>query len=216
MTQRDLGIWFANECKLSSPLSQSSIGTMLKRRQEVEQRPAIQRYSKRPHTVDAPTSEVEELFAAPRTTIVQVGTKAEGEKLDKSRITVGVVANGDGSHRIDPIFIASIRAPDVLPVRLLVSDILATQKGWMTSEIFNQVVKIIDRAAGAKQQGKKCVLLLDNASPHNRLPNLENLAIIKLPPNTTSKLQPLDAGIIAAYKKRYRSRQYKDAAKKFQ
>jgi hypothetical protein len=43
MTQKNLGIWFANECKLSSPLTQSSIGTMLKRRQEVEQRPAAQK-----------------------------------------------------------------------------------------------------------------------------------------------------------------------------
>ena len=37
--------------------------------------------------------------------------------------------------------------------------------------------------------------------------NYPNLEVIFLPPNTTSKLQPMDAGIIAASKRHYRKSQ---------
>ena len=48
-------------------------------------------------------------------------------------------------------------------------------------------------------------LLLDNASCHGShltLPCLKNVTVIFLPKNTTSFLQPLDAGIIASVKRR--------------
>ena len=53
---------------------------------------------------------------------------------------------------------------------------------------------------------RKILLLLDNVSSHN--PNLKdrfsNIRVIFLPKNTTSKLQPLDAGIIKNFKVHYR------------
>lgn len=70
---------------------------------------------------------------------------------------------------------------------------------------------------------RKIVLICDNASCHAVLPDkqgkpkhgklhgldvidLPKVKIIFLPANTTSKVQPLDAGIIAALKMRYRAR----------
>ena len=36
---------------------------------------------------------------------------------------------------------------------------------------------------------------------------MANVEVIALPPNTTSKLQPLDAGIISSFKRHFRHRQ---------
>ena len=52
--------------------------------------------------------------------------------------------------------------------------------------------------------------MMDICSAHgsqDSQPELRNVSILFFPPNTTSRLQPLDAGIIAAIKLRYRRRQ---------
>lgn len=59
---------------------------------------------------------------------------------------------------------------------------------------------------------RKILLLIDNA-PSHILGDLvlSNVTVHFLPPNTTSKIQPLDAGIISAFKRRYRSYQLEEA-----
>lgn len=54
---------------------------------------------------------------------------------------------------------------------------------------------------------------MDSFGAHDdhSLPELSNVEVCVLPPNSTSKLQPLDAGIIASMKMRYRLRQMKRA-----
>jgi hypothetical protein len=73
----------------------------------------------------------------------------------------------------------------------------------MTNIIFQQYLTQFNNHVG-----RKVLLIIDNAPSHvwENL-NLPNLEIIALPPNTISKLQPLDAGIIAAFKRHYRKRQ---------
>ena len=50
------------------------------------------------------------------------------------------------------------------------------------------------------------MLFLDNAPVHPVDFKLSNITILFFPPNTTSKVQPLDQGIIHAFKVHYRSR----------
>jgi DDE superfamily endonuclease len=73
----------------------------------------------------------------------------------------------------------------------------------MTGVIFQQYLIQFNNYVG-----RKVLLIIDNAPSHvwENL-HLSNLEIIALPPNTTSKLQPLDAGIIAAFKRHYRKHQ---------
>ena len=78
-------------------------------------------------------------------------------------------------------------------------------KAWMLSTLFQEWLQDFDYLVGQKYGGQRVLLLLDNCSSHK----LDNLVlscvdVYFLPPNTTSKLQPLDAGIIMAFKKHYR------------
>jgi hypothetical protein len=57
-----------------------------------------------------------------------------------------------------------------------------------------------------KKTKRKVPLLLDNCSAHPpSIPSLHQIKIVILPPNTTSRIQPLDAGIIKNFKHHYRT-----------
>ena len=56
-------------------------------------------------------------------------------------------------------------------------------------------------------QGRKLLLISDSCPVHTKLKNmplLSNTEVFYLPPNTTSKLQPRDAGINRSFKAYYR------------
>ena len=72
----------------------------------------------------------------------------------------------------------------------------------MTRLEFKDYVESFDRWAKTKDQ--HLVLLIDNAPSHKQV-KLDNVLILFLPPNTTSVLQPLDAGIIRSFKAKYRA-----------
>ena len=57
-----------------------------------------------------------------------------------------------------------------------------------------------------RHQKRKILLFMDNASSHGHL-KLKNIKLQFFPANTTSKLQPMDQGIIQATKLKYRKRQ---------
>ena len=52
--------------------------------------------------------------------------------------------------------------------------------------------------------GRKVLLLMDNCSAHPHDLQLSNIKFLLLPPNTTSRSQPMDAGVIANFKQLYR------------
>ena len=78
-------------------------------------------------------------------------------------------------------------------------------KAWMLITIFQEWLREFDRQVAQKHGGQRVLLLLDNCTSHKvenlSLPHVE---IHFLPPNTTSKIQPMDAGIIMSFKKHYR------------
>ena len=85
-------------------------------------------------------------------------------------------------------------------------DFHANKKAWMTTALFFNWLQRFDNYVG-NQEGRRVALLIDNCSAHGSietLPVLYNVDVIFLPPKTTSKLQPLDTGIIVALKLRYR------------
>jgi len=141
---------------------------------------------------------------SPNTTIAR--EPIEGRKKDKTRITIAFTCNADGTDRFRPMFIGRAAKPRCFNRRTgkeLGFFYFNNAKAWMTGILFQQYLKQFDHYVG-----RPVILLLDNAPSHVWTDlTLQNVKILSLPPNTTSKLQPLDAGIIAAFKRHYRRRQ---------
>ena len=77
------------------------------------------------------------------------------------------------------------------------------KKAWMNSAIFEVWIKSVDKKM--KRQGHKILMFLDNAPSHPQL-KLDNVKLVFLPPNTTSKIQPMDQGIIQTMKLKFHTR----------
>ena len=76
------------------------------------------------------------------------------------------------------------------------------KNAWMTKSIFVLYFRAFN--AKMKERRRKVLVLMDNAAVHDSELQLSNVQFVYLPPNTTSHFQPLDAGIIACFKKQYR------------
>jgi hypothetical protein len=77
----------------------------------------------------------------------------------------------------------------------------------MTAIIFQEWLKTFDKLIRLQSPHRKVLLLLDNACSHNiNGLELKNIEVKFLPPNSTSKIQPLDAGIIPSFKAKYRQK----------
>ena len=67
----------------------------------------------------------------------------------------------------------------------------------MDSEIFSDYVRRLD--AKFHVEGRKVALIIDNCPAHPNVDNLKAIELVFLPPNTTSKTQPMDQGVIRAF-----------------
>lgn len=130
----------------------------------------------------------------------------EGHKKDKVRLTIALTCNADGTEKLDPFIIGYAANPRCFKKKSA-EDLgfyyRNNGKAWMTGVLFQEWMTKLDKRM--RTSNRKILLLLDNAPSHivtNM--DLNNVRVHFLPANTTSKLQPLDAGIIAAFKRHYR------------
>jgi DDE superfamily endonuclease/Tc5 transposase DNA-binding domain len=132
--------------------------------------------------------------------------RIEGSKKDKTRITIAFTCNADGSDRFKPLFIGHAAKPRCFERKTGEQHgfwYFNNKKAWMTGVYFQKYLQQFDYYVK-----RPVLLLIDNAPSHiTEGLQLRYVKVMCLPPNTTSKYQPLDAGIIAAFKKHYRRRQ---------
>ncbi|XP_070581983.1 tigger transposable element-derived protein 4-like [Ptychodera flava] len=146
--------------------------------------------------------------ALPDKSYAAKGEDCKGGKKSKDRITAVLCTNMNGTEKLKAIVIGKAAKPRCFNnVNLNSLPVLwrNNKKAWMTTELFTDWLRDFDRKM--RQQKRKVLMFIDNAPTHP--PNavrLTNTKLIFFPPKTTSKLQPLDQGIIAAMKKTYRKR----------
>lgn len=132
-----------------------------------------------------------------------------GRKKDKSRITVHFCCNADGSERLPLWYIGSAKAPKAFK-GININSITwwrHNKKAWMNTIVFEEWLRWFDSL-----MNRHVLLLMDNFSAHELGLNninasdypLQYTKVIFLPPNATSIYQPLDQGIIHAWKKHWR------------
>jgi len=148
---------------------------------------------------------------APDRTIAS--TQIQGVKQDKRRITLALTTNADGSEYISPLIIGHANKPRCFKKKSgkeLGFNYISNKKAWMTALFFQDWLHEFNQKMSI--QNRKVLLLLDNAPSHIAVEGeYSHVEVHMLPANTTSKLQPMDAGIIAAFKRRYRYRHMTNA-----
>ena len=77
------------------------------------------------------------------------------------------------------------------------------RKAWMESRILEKILSNLNRRL--KTKNLRILLLMDNApcQPEDLDEKFTQINVVFLPANTTSLLQPLDLGIIQAFKLKY-------------
>jgi DDE superfamily endonuclease len=139
----------------------------------------------------------------PQYTLAKKEDDGAGMKLDKSRVSLLMMVNGTGSYR-KIVMIGKSKSPRNTSNEFWASHgirYFSNATAWMTREIFQQLLIEFD-----SEMTKPVVLILDNFSGHKVSASLvlKYTMLMYLPPNTTSKTQPLDAGLIFQFKVRYR------------
>jgi hypothetical protein len=141
--------------------------------------------------------------AIPNKSMVQKGDDRAGVKTSKDRVTVLFAVSAEG-EKLKPLIIGKSAKPRCFQgqdVNSLGVDYFHNKRAWMTSTIFTQWANKINNKM--RIQKRKILVFVDNCTAHPAL-SLSNVQFKFLPPNTTSKLQPCDAGVIQTVKLHYR------------
>ena len=137
----------------------------------------------------------------PTKSYVEKSDNAHGTKGSKERLTVLLCCNKSGTDKCKPLVIGKSLRP--IDSKSLPVDYQANKKAWMNSILFTKWVKDFDRKM--RLQKRQVLVFLDNATSHPDV-RLTNTKLKFFPPNCTSKLQPLDQGIICNLKVHYRNK----------
>lgn len=150
-----------------------------------------------------------------RTFLSKSEKTAPGFKAAKDRLTLLFCANASG-FMIKTMIVYKSQNPRALKGKDMNHLPLfwrSNKKAWVTGDLFrdwfdNCFVPEVKAYLASKNLPFKALLMIDNAPGH---PPIEhpNIQVKFLPANTTSILQPLDQGVIAAFKAYYVRRTFK-------
>ena len=141
----------------------------------------------------------------PDKSLVLKKESCHGGKLSKERVTVLACSNATGTHKLKLLVIGKSQKPCCFKnVKTLPVDYAAQPRAWMTSELFIKWLKGLDNFF--EKKNKHILLFVDNCPSHPKDIPLRHVKVVYFPPNATSKLQPLDQGVIKVLKQKYRKK----------
>lgn len=146
-----------------------------------------------------------------------------GYKAGKERVTLLFGGNASGDFKLKPLLVHRSENPRALkniPKNSLPVFWQSNNKAWVTMDVFNKwyaenFIPEVENYCKKQKIQFKVLLILDNAPGHPKIIENENpnVKIKFLPPNTTPLLQPMDQGVIAAFKKHYLRETFQQAIK---
>ena len=149
--------------------------------------------------------------ALPDKGLVEKGKEAKGGKKSKQRFTIAYFVNAAGEKIDEPVFTWKSKKPRCFKrlsdkSRAAEVHYFSNPKSWMISDVMQAVLTRFNRKL--LLEWRKVVLILENATCHPKsiIDSFSKIKIIFLSKNSTSRLQPLDAGIIQNFKVKYRKR----------
>ena len=141
--------------------------------------------------------------------LVEKGKEAKGGKKSKQRFTIAFFVNAAAEKIDETVVIWKSKKPRCFKrlsdkSRPAGIHYFSNLKSWMTSHVMQAALTRFNRKLLVEQ--RKVVLILDNATCHPKsiMDSVLQIKIIFLSKNTTSRLQPFDAGIIQNFKVKYR------------
>ena len=140
--------------------------------------------------------------ALPEKSLNEKRKRCRGGKNSKYRNTWAFFANAAGGKE-DPIVIGKSANPRCFKrlknkTKPFKCSYFSNAKAWMRADILTQILNKLNNRL--RQEHRNIILFMDNAPCHPRDLEFSNIKIAWLPCNTTSKTQPLDAGIIKVWK----------------
>lgn len=127
-----------------------------------------------------------------------------GSKESKNMFTIGLLTNYEGPYKGHPIVIERKQTSKTATKKHALYrkttcigqshyvEYNTTPSAWMTTKVFRKHIKRLNSSFVYAK--RKVAILENNASLHKLTEEFSNIKLIFLPANTTSKLQPLNAG----------------------
>jgi len=144
--------------------------------------------------------------ALPNISLPEMSKQCTGGKKSKERVTCAFFVNAGGGSE-EPIVIGKSKSPRCFKAikdrSQLPCSYFSQAKSWMDFNILDEVLSKLNRKLARKQ--RNVILFLDNAPCHppDMKGKYDHIKIVFFAANCTSRLQPLDLGIIQAFKLKY-------------
>ena len=138
----------------------------------------------------------------PNRSLSQKGKTCSGGKQSKVRLT-GMAAASAMGEKLPMFVIGKYEKPRCFKgIRNTPCRYRSQKKAWMDLVLFEEWVREMDKHF--QKEDRKICLIIDNCPAHCQMSGLSNIRIEFLQPNTTSKSQPMDQGVIRSLKAKYR------------